>query len=174
MTLFRFVLGIVILTTGRRLYWLVLGGVGFVFGFDLAERLVHGQPQSVIIVIALIAGVVGAMLAVFLQKFAVMAGGFFGGGYLTITLLKELGTTTSHHHWFIFLIGGILGALLMRVLFGWTLIVLSSAMGSLLILQTLHFAPDVRKLLFVFLMALGIAVQYGLFNRKPPPRRIRG
>jgi hypothetical protein len=172
MSLFSFFLGIVILTTGRRLYWLFLGGVGFAFGFELAERLVHGHPHSVILVIAMLAGVIGALLAVFLQKFAVMAGGFIGGGYLLIVLFKELGITTAHYYWLIFLIGGISGALLMRVLFGWTLIVLSSLMGSVLVVQTLQLAPGVKKPLFIFLTALGIVVQYGLSKRKPPPRRI--
>ncbi len=136
MPLFRFFLGTAMLTMGRRLYWLFLGGVGLIFGSDLIEHLVHGQPHSIIIIFALLAGVIGAVLAVFLQKFAVMAGGFFGGGYLIIALLKEFGMTTAHYHWLIFLIAGILGALLMRVLFGWTLIVLSSAMGS-----SLYFRP---------------------------------
>jgi hypothetical protein len=172
MSLLRFLLGIVILTTGRRLYWLFLGGVGFALGFELAERLVHGHLHSVILVIALLSGVIGALLAVFLRKFAVMAGGFVGGGYLLILLFEGLGITTAHYHWLIFLIGGISGALLMWVLFGWTLIVLSSLMGSVLLVQTLHFAPGVKKLLFIFLTALGIVVQYGLSKRKSPPRRI--
>lgn len=172
MSFFRLFLGIILLTMGRRLYWLFLGGIGFVFGFDLAERLVHGQPHNVILIIALFAGVAGAVLAVFLQKFAIIAGGFFAGGYLLVALLKELGTTTGHYYWLFFLIGGVLGALLMRILFGWTLIVFSSVMGSVLILETVHFAPGVKKLLFILLAAFGVAVQYGLFNRKPRPRRI--
>lgn len=158
------------LTMGRRLYWLFLGGVGFVFGFDLAERLIHGQPHSVILVIALIAGVIGALLAVFLQKFAIMAGGFFAGGYLLIELLKALGMSTVYYHWLLFIMGGVVGAVLMRMLFGWTLIILSSAIGALLILQTLHFDPQITKLTFIFLLALGIAIQYGLLGRRHPPR----
>ncbi len=163
MSLFRLLLGIAMLTMGRRLYWLFLGGVGFIFGFDLAERLVQGQSHHVILLIAVIAGVMGAMLAVFLQKFAVVAGGFFAGGYVLAEFLKEF----SHYHWLIFVMGGIVGAILMSVLFGWALIILSSVMGSVLILQTLHFGPETKKILFVFLLVLGIATQYGLIRLKP-------
>ena len=77
MALFRLLLGIALLVMGRRLFWLFLGGVGFVFGFDFAERMVHGQSHSVIIIIALFSGALGAMVAIFLQKFAVIVGGFF-------------------------------------------------------------------------------------------------
>lgn len=171
MSLFRLLLGIAMLTMGRRLYWLFLGGVGFVFGFDLAGRMVHGQPHDVILVIALISGVIGAALALFLQKFAIITGGFFAGGYLLIGLLKEFGTGASHYYWILFLIGGIAGALLMKVLFSWTLVILSSAIGSILILQTWHLSQQTKNLLLIFLLVLGIAIQYGLFGRKSSPRR---
>jgi hypothetical protein len=167
--LFRLLVGIAILTMGRRLFWLFLGGTGFVLGFEVAERTFHGQPHSVLLVIALIAGVIGALLAVFLQKLAIVAGGFFAGGYLLTVLLQELGVRNGQYHWFLFIIGGIIGAILMQVLFGWTLIILSSVMGSVLILQALHFGPQITKLIFVLLLALGIAIQYGLFRQKPHP-----
>jgi hypothetical protein len=166
MSLFRLFLGIVILTTGRRLYWLFLGGVGFILGFEAAKRILEGQSQSVILIIAVIGGVIAALLAVFLQKFAIAAGGFLAGGYLLILLLKQIGMITVHYQWLVFLIGGIAGAFLMKIVFGWTLVVISSAIGALLILPSLHAGPRVMNLLFLLLLALGIAIQYGLFKWK--------
>ena len=49
MVLIRLCLGIALLVMGGRLFWLFLGGVGFVFAFDLAERTIHSQPHSVIL-----------------------------------------------------------------------------------------------------------------------------
>ena len=154
------------LTMGRRLYWLFLGGVGFVLGFEAAKRVLEGQPHSLILIIAMLGGVVGALLAVFLQKFGIAAGGFLAGGYLLILLLRQIGMTMVHYQWLVFLIGGMAGAFLMTILFGWTLIVISSAIGALLILPSLHAGPRVTNLLFLLLLAAGIAVQYGLFERK--------
>lgn len=171
MVLFRLFLGTAMLLMGRRLYWLFLGGVGFVFGFDLAERMLNGQPQNVILVIAVGAGVAGAVLAVFFQKVAVLVGGFFAGGYLLSELMKEFGIGIGHYHWFPFILGGVIGALLMKVLFRWTLIVLSSVVGSGLILRALHFGPQPTRLLFIFLLILGIAVQSGLLEQRSPARR---
>ena len=67
MTLFRLLLGIALLAAGRNLFWLFLGGTGFILGFDLAGRLVHGQPQGIMFFIAVVAGVACALLALFLQ-----------------------------------------------------------------------------------------------------------
>lgn len=166
MDIFRLVLGTAMLTMGRRLYWLFLGGIGFVFGFDLAKQIIHDQPQNVILVIALCVGVAGALFAVFFQKVALLVGGFFAGGYLLIELLKEYGAGAGHYPWLLFILGGVIGALLMKVLFRWTLIVLSSLMGSGLILRTFHVGLQLGRLLFILLFLLGIAVQGGLFGRK--------
>jgi hypothetical protein len=168
MALFRLFLGIALLVIGHRLFWLFLGGVGFLFGFDFAQRTMHIQPQSVILIIALFAGAVGAMVAIVLQKFAIVAGGFFAGGYLLIELLKVAGVRTIDYYWFIFVAGGLVGAVLMSVVFDWTLIILSSLIGSILILQTFHFRQPLSEFLFICLVLLGVGMQFGLIRKSPP------
>lgn len=171
MSLLRFFLGAIMLTMGRRLYWLFLGMVGFVFAFDLADRVVQGQPHNVKLVFGVAGGVIGAVLAIFLQKFAVVAGGFLAGGYLFMELMRELGMRTAPYHWLLFVAGGLIGALLMKVLFGWTLILLSSAMGAVLILQSLHFGTQITHPLFILLVVLGFLIQRGMIGRKSLSRR---
>ncbi|MDA8240361.1 MAG: DUF4203 domain-containing protein [Nitrospiraceae bacterium] len=170
MTLFRLLLGIALLAAGRNLFWLFLGGTGFILGFDLAGRLVHGQPQGVMFVIAVVAGVACALLALFLQKLAIIVAGFIAGGYLLPALVKEFGVSDGHYHWLLFIVGGIVGALLMKVFFNWALIILSSVVGSNLIIEAVHFGPQIRKLFFVCLLLLGIVIQTGITQRKTSPR----
>ncbi len=79
MDIFRLVLGAALLTMGQRLFWLFHAGVGFVFGFDLAKQFIHGQPHNTALVIAFFAGAVGAILAFYFQKLAILAGGFIAG-----------------------------------------------------------------------------------------------
>jgi hypothetical protein len=157
MTFLRILFGLLMLAAGRNLFWLFLGGTGFLLGFDLAKRLLHGQPQGVIFVTALVAGVACALLAVLLQKFAIIFAGFIAGGYLLPALL--------------FIVGGIVGALLMKVFFNWALIVLSSVFGSSLVVETVHFGPQLRKVFFVFLLLLGIIIQAGMTRRRITPRQ---
>ena len=171
MSLLRFFLGTVMLTTGRRLYWLFLGMLGFVFAFDLADRVIHGQPYDVKLVFAVAAGVLGAGLAIFLQKFAILAGGFLAGGYLFVGLMRELGLRTAPYHWLLFVAGGLIGAFLMKVLFGWTLILLSSAVGAVLILQSVHLSTQITHPLFILLVVLGFFIQRGTIRPQSPSRR---
>jgi len=166
MALFRLFLGAALLVMGGRLFWLFLGGVGFVLAFDFAERTVHSQPHGVILIIALFAGALGAMAAIFLQKFAVLAGGFLAGGYLLIELLKALGAGIGDYHWLFFIAGGLAGTVLMSVVFGWTLIIISSLLGAILILRTFHLGHQLSELAFICLGILGIVIQSGLIRKK--------
>jgi hypothetical protein len=166
MPLLRILLGAALLTAGRNLFWLFLGVVGFILGFDVAERLLQGQQQGTIFVIALIAGVVCGLLAVLIQKFAILIGGFIAGAYLLPALLKEFGLAPGHYYWLFFFIGGLGGAFMLKVFFNWALIVLSCVVGSDLIVQSLHFTPQLRKVLFVFLLLIGIVIQADMTRRK--------
>ena len=98
-----------------------------------------------------------------------LAGGFLAGGYLLIELLKALGVRIGQYHWFLFVIGGLAGAVLMSVVFGGTLIITSSLMGAILILQTFHIGHHMSELIFIFLSILGVVIQAGLIRKKPPP-----
>lgn len=165
MIFFRLLLGIFMLLAGSRLFWLFLGAVGFISGFDLAEKMMRSQPGDMIIVVALLAGLAGALLAIFLQKIAILAGGFIAGGYLSLRLMEELGMRNSPYHWLLLVLGCIIGAVLMQVLFKWALIVLSSGVGAILVLQVFPLSRHMTRLPFVILFILGIVIQAGLLSR---------
>ena len=55
--------GIALLVLGRKLFWLFVGVVGFVAGAALATQLFEIQPDWLVIVFALGAGLLGALLA---------------------------------------------------------------------------------------------------------------
>ena len=157
-----FFLGMVLLAMGRRLFWLFVGVVGFIFAFDVVRRLLPQQPHNTALAIALAAGLIGALLAVSLQKIAIATAGFLAGGHLAPQVLRALGIATHLNHWVLFVIGGITGAVLMRLAFGFTLIVLSSLIGADLILQALHVKGRWFSILFVLISAAGFLFQSGL------------
>lgn len=152
-------MGMVILFWGRRLFWLFVGGVGFMIGLTLATRLLNGQAEPTIFVIALVVGVIGALLAITLQRLAIGVAGFLAGGYVTLYLLNGLGTATGQGAWLYFLIGGIIGVFLVSALFDWALIILSSLIGSTLIVQPFALAPTLSALLVLVLTVFGIGTQ---------------
>ncbi len=76
--------GILLLFLGRRIFWLFVGGVGFVAAIDLVSRLAMPWPTWLTLVVALAAGLVGALLAILLQEVAVGIAGFLAGGYIVL------------------------------------------------------------------------------------------
>ena len=63
----RLLAGIVLLLAGRRLYWLFVAAIGFLAGLELAPRFLPQQPDLVIVIIAAVLGVAGALLAIVAQ-----------------------------------------------------------------------------------------------------------
>ncbi len=165
MNILRILIGILVLTLGRRLFWLFVGVVGFALGFTFATDLFQGQPEWLIIVIALGVGLLGALLAVFVQQIAIGVAGFVGGGYITLTVANALGWDPGPVAWLPFLIGGIVGLVLMIVLFDWALIILSSLVGAGLIVEAIQLRESLEIALFVILVVVGIVVQAGLMRR---------
>ncbi len=203
----RILLGVVLLAFGRRLFWLFVGAVGFVAGVRFAEHFFPNAPSDTVILYSLIAGVVCASIAVGIRKIALGAAGFFAGGYFLVQLLNVsaggsavLTTGPGPQQaapWLLFLIGGVIGAILINVVFNWTLIVLSSIGGATLICETLAangesiqnaaslysgvkahgehagtLDPHVVSIAFTVLVIIGVLVQAGTLRRlrTPPPR----
>ena len=164
----RILAGLALLTLGRKLFWLFVGIVGFVFGFSLATQFFQG-PEWTVLIIALVAGLLGVLLALVVQQVAVALAGFIAGGYVVISLLNELGRDTGQLYWAFVIIGGIVGAVLVLALFEWALIVLSSLTGAALIVQTIHPGTLLAAVLFAVLLIAGVVIQAGLRPRDEPP-----
>jgi len=159
-------LGIVLLILGRKFFWLFVGIIGFITGFTLASNLLRGQPDWLILLIGVVVGVIGAGLAVVLQRLAVAVAGFMAGGYLALALLQQLGTEVVGMNWLPFIIGGVVGAIFMFVFFDWGLIILSSIIGANLIVQALPVASPLNLVLLIVLVIVGIVLQAGLMSRE--------
>ncbi len=84
------VLGLLLLLLGRRLFWLFVAVAGFVVGVQAAPYILPHQSELFLLGIALVLGVIGALLAIFLQKVAIALGGFVAGGYIAMVLAAPL------------------------------------------------------------------------------------
>jgi len=149
-------IGIIILTLGRRLFWVFVGCVGFVAGFQTAQLYFGFQTSWIIWAAALLSGLVGALLALFFQTVAIVVGGFAAGSTIATHLAFLVGVASIP---VIPILGGIIGAILLYVYFDWALIVLSSVAGSTLVVQALLWNPAAEKVLYVILIAMGICFQ---------------
>jgi hypothetical protein len=152
---------------GRKLFWLFVGTAGFLVGIGLASRFIADQPEWVMLSLALMAGVVGVLLAIFIQKIAIGLAGFLAGGYGLVWLISNLQLVEARWLWIAFIFGGLAGALFIATLFDVALIVLSSFIGSSLIVQALEPRPAIALAMFVIILLGGIMVQSRTWtNRK--------
>jgi hypothetical protein len=163
-------IGVLVLLFGRQLFWLFVGVMGFVVGFDIASMHLADQSRVVILGIALVAGVVGVVIALLLHRVAFGVAGFLAGGYFLATVAAQLGWVTSTGYEVVFVIGGITGALAAIFLTDWALIVLSSLIGAAIISDALLVEPRLKMVMFFVLAIVGILVQRQAFQRLGPPR----
>jgi len=157
-------MGAVILFFGRKIFWLCVAAVGFAAGVEVAPHLVHEPSMALQLSVAIVFGFIGALLALFLQKVAIAVAGFLAGGKLALALAAAFFVNGANYAVVTFIVGGIIGAILLLSLFDWTLIILSAVVGAYLIGHTIVLPQTGATILFVALAALGVVVQAAAFR----------
>ena len=158
-------IGIVILFFGRKLFWLCVAAVGFLAGIELAPHLVTEPSPLLELTIALALGVLGALLAFLLQKIAVAIVGFLAGGKLASAIAAAFFVHYSQYSTIIFVVGGLIGAMLLLFLFDWALIVVSSFIGAHMIQSAIALPPTGATIVFLGLAIVGMVVQAASLRR---------
>ncbi len=151
------VLGVVVLAFGRRLYWLFVGVTGFLLGAEFAAIALSDQPQWVATLIAVVAGLIGAVLAVGLQRVAFALAGLLAGGYLAIALAQNMGW--HDYAAIIAAVGAVAGCLLAIILTDQAIIALSCLAGAAAIVAEFGLSPVTEVACFLVLAILGAVYQ---------------
>jgi hypothetical protein len=151
-------LGIGLLVAGRRLFWLFVAAAGFVAGVQFALQRFEG-PEWMVLVVGLAVGVLFALLAIFLRAVAIYVAGFLAGGSILLSLAAIFGLDSSAFSWVLYIVGGIIGVILVSMLFDWALIILSSLAGAALIVQNVEIASAIGGLAFLILVVVGVVIQ---------------
>jgi len=163
--IFSVLIGVVVLFFGRKLFWLCVAAIGFAAGVELAPRLVQEPSVILSLTIALFLGIIGALLGLFLQKIAIAVLGFLAGGKLAGAIAAAFFVHYAQHSTIIFVIGGIIGAILLLVLFDWALIVVSALIGAHLIQSVITLPQSGLTIVFIGLAVIGILVQAASLRR---------
>lgn len=159
-TVLLVLLGTVVLLFGRSLYWAFVGIAGFLLGWALAQEFLADKEQWLQIVAALGAGVLGAILAIFIQRLAFAIGGFFAGAYLATILVARLHPGGDPHLQIWWIVGGIIGAIVAAMLMDWAIIVLSSLAGAAAILSPFQTNRNEQLLMLLFLVLAVIGIVF--------------
>ena len=165
LSIISLILGIALLVAGRKLFWLFVGAAGFVTGMQLATQFWQG-PELLAIIIGLVVGVIFALLAIFLQSVAIGIAGFLAGGYILTVLAGMIGLDQGAFSWIVYIMGGIIGVLLVIFLFDWAIITLSSLAGASLITQALLLPSGIGGVIFIALVIVGVVIQGSMMQRE--------
>ncbi len=156
--------GAAMLFLGRKLFWLFVAAAGFVLGLVVAPGLFPRQPDWLVLAVAIIFGLLGAGLAVVIQKVAVTIAGFVLGAYALVWVVMMLNLHPGPWVWLIGLAGGIGGAMLSAFLFELALIALSTLVGAMLVVQGVNLGAGASALLFLGLLVVGVVVQVNMWQ----------
>jgi hypothetical protein len=159
MSILNALVGSALLFFGRKVFWLFVAGAGFVAGMSLTSRLFHG-PDWLAILIGLSVGILAALLALVMQRFAIGLAGFFIGGYLAFQIVVQtLQLEPGWVYWLAVGTGGMLGLILVNAVVDWALIALSALAGASLLTEAFPLRNGLGLLVFVVLVAFGTAFQ---------------
>jgi hypothetical protein len=159
MTLLRIVVGVALLTSGRKLYWLFVGALGFAAASYLTTQYLGDMDRWAVLGISMGVGIIGALLAVWMQGFALGLAGFLGGGQLALSLMGFFGLDSGNWVWMPFLVFGMIGVALLLSLFDWALITLSALGGTSLIVQAIAMPRSFVPLVFVVIAVFDVILQ---------------
>jgi hypothetical protein len=159
LTFINAILGAALLLAGRKLFWLFVAAAGFITGFQVASQYFQGVEAWAVIV-GLVVGAIFAILAIFLQTIAIGIAGFLAGGFVLQTIAGSLGLNIAP--WLIYLIGGIIGVILISFLFDWAIITLSSLAGASLVVAA--FQLPRAGLIFLILFLAGVIIQGTIYR----------
>lgn len=174
MVALNLVFGLLTLILGRRLFWIFVAGVGFFAGSILAVSTLRFTAEWLIILTSIAAGLVGALLAVFLQHLAMVIAGFFGGGYVLLYVISLFGYRGGIN-WMIFAVGGVIGAALVGFVFEWALILLSSLIGTAMFMRAVHIPSPGNMFVFAGVFLIGATIQVAwLMQERDRKRKDRG
>jgi hypothetical protein len=159
MIILRIVTALGLLTLGRKVFWLFVAGIGFTSAIMLAGEFLRGRPDYIVILLALAVGLLGALIAIFVQRLAVGLAGFLAGGYFLSNFAGIIGAEAGQWTWILFLVGGIIGAIFVASMFDWALIFLSSLAGATLLVRSLPFEAYFQLVSFGLALAVGVLFQ---------------
>jgi hypothetical protein len=150
--------------------------VGAGAAYSLVSQVADPETGSTALIVAVLAGLAGAVLAVVLQRLAIALAGFLAGAGLATWAFDAgvFGLSYPEGFWpliVILLIAGILGAILAARLFDGALIFLSALVGAMFLTAPMPLDGTASTLVLAGLTFVGVAAQLGRGRGRRERRR---
>ena len=156
MLIVRGVIGGILLFLGHELNFLFAGAMAALLGFRLTPLLPAQWPAWTDYAFIIGLGLVAAIAVLLNERAGYFISGFLAGGLL---LVEYYAPDTLTVPWLPFVIGGVIGALIIGVFTDWALILVTAAIGASYILNIFVLDPTLEILLGSGLFIVGALTQ---------------
>lgn len=158
------VLGFIILVTGHQSGWIFVGGLGFILGYIITDAfgLVRSPLESILY--SLVTGLIGALLVTYFKRILVVLGAAFAGWYVCLYLPALVGLDTSWISLPVLAAVALICALATLFWGSLPLILISSVMGTTVIIQNVRFGGITNLVMLIILIMFGIIAQFVLWQ----------
>ena len=152
----RAVLGAVLLFLGRELNFLFAGGMAALIAIELTPLLPPEWPAWSDPAFILGLGVLAGAIPVINERAGYFLSGFLSGGYY---LAEYYAAGVLFIPLLPFVVGGVIGSLIMGIFTEWALMVVSCLVGALYITDLFRLSPTARTLIQAGLFIIGALTQ---------------
>lgn len=158
MNMIYVLIGVILLILGRKYTWSFTAGLVFYLFMLVTAKGLFDFPDLLILMIGIVLAVAGGLLAAVLHRVTVPITGFLAGGYL-LTLLAGVYKWFPAQTWMPFAAGGLLGLVLIAAATDWTLTVMSSVMGAVMIVRGSTIGSSWLVVVFLGIALAGVVIQ---------------
>jgi len=156
MLIVRGVLGAILLFLGHELNFLFAGGMAALIGFRLTPQLPSVWPEWSGYAFMGALAIIAAAITIINKRFGYFLSGFLAGGYFLVEYF-EPGLLTLPL--LIFIIGGVIGSLILGIFTEWALVIVSCIIGSYYATNLLVLSPTAKTLVNSGLFIVGALTQ---------------
>lgn len=156
MLIVRGIIGGILLFLGRELNFIFAAAMAGLIGFRLTPLLPHQWPAWSDAAFMITLAVIAATLVLLNERAGYFVSGFLAGGFFLVEYYAPNSLTLPLLP---FIIGGVIGALILGLLTEWALILVSSAIGASYILNLFAIDPTAEILVGAGLFIVGALTQ---------------
>ncbi|HEX2992550.1 MAG TPA: hypothetical protein VHO49_17830, partial [Anaerolineales bacterium] len=152
----RGIIGGILLFLGRELNFIFAGAMAGLLAYRLTPLLPPTWPAWSDAAFMITLGLIAAILVLVNERFGYFLSGFLAGGFFLVEYYAPNLLTVP---WLPFLVGGVIGSLVLGLLTEWALILVSAAIGASYLLNLFVMDPTAEILVGAGLFIIGALTQ---------------